>query len=809
MATPIIRATGSLSGAGTAGVDKNVVEAETVTFDDTAPANVGASYVWTLTHQPIGSTATLSNPTSATPSLVPDATGTYRINCVVNGVAHSARLVAVLLPHTSTRIPHFQEEATWNGDSNDEGWHEALTYFMRQLDDVAGGSGGPGRNAGIKYTYSTNVASSDPGSGKLKFDSTTLSLITNLRISETDGDGNAISALLSTLDDSTTLTARSTVMIVKDSDPASIIVFQVSAALTDHGLWDDVNITYLLSSGTFLNGDTVKMFIAQTGDKGTTGDDGADGRAAGIKYTYSTDTANSDPGTGKLKFNTTTLASIATLRISETDGDSNAIAALLAMLGASTNTTKATVVMTKDGDPSVMLAFSVTSALTDNGTWDSCTVSYLSSSGSFANNDVVKLDFAYTGDIGPAVGAAGGQLGGTYPNPDVRGLRETTGPTNLTMAGVNDGELLKRSGSNIIGFPFPTVVLDPYAAFKPHKRWIGAGCFRTGGSGSEPWTADSASPTLQWGTFIFAYPEVAPYDATIDAARHYCDSAAPVFWIAIARNTTDWDGNPYPGTIVSLMSFNTGGLVGARLRGGTLSASVSKGELFWVLYQCDGLHSTFGHREGTAFRPLLGDIVPEIASSTVPYYHRGVIGWVTHRQLTYSTSITDFPSATAAQTIDTDTLDFDWSTVTAAAASLSGRLATTAALPACTAAGSGVGKTLTANANGVLTVDSVTVNLNDVVLVQNEATGADNGLYKCTQAGAVGAKFILTRSTSMDTTGAQTTPGVTINVTEGTIYNGQTFVLTGKAKMLGQGSLPLLSAGGNTIQRPSVFFRYA
>ena len=80
------------------------------------------------------------------------------------------------------------------------------------------------------------------------------------------------------------------------------------------------------------------------------------------------------------------------------------------------------------------------------------------------------------------------------------------------------------------------------------------------------------------------------------------------------------------------------------------------------------------------------------------------------------------------------------------------RLATTAALAANTYANgtAGVGATLTASAVGILTVDAINVVLNDIILVKNEAAGANNGLYKCTTAGTAGVAYVLTRQVNMD-----------------------------------------------------------
>ena len=84
------------------------------------------------------------------------------------------------------------------------------------------------------------------------------------------------------------------------------------------------------------------------------------------------------------------------------------------------------------------------------------------------------------------------------------------------------------------------------------------------------------------------------------------------------------------------------------------------------------------------------------------------------------------------------------------------RLATAVALPANTYNNgvSGVGATLTANANGALSVDGVLVVANNRILVKNEAAQANNGIYTVTQVGNGSTPYILTRATDFDSAGA-------------------------------------------------------
>jgi hypothetical protein len=87
--------------------------------------------------------------------------------------------------------------------------------------------------------------------------------------------------------------------------------------------------------------------------------------------------------------------------------------------------------------------------------------------------------------------------------------------------------------------------------------------------------------------------------------------------------------------------------------------------------------------------------------------------------------------------------------------SIAVNVATTTALPASTYNNgvNGVGATLTRNTNGTTgTIDGITVGLGDRILVKNQASQIQNGVYGVTVLGTGSTAFVLTRTTDSDTT---------------------------------------------------------
>ena len=112
--------------------------------------------------------------------------------------------------------------------------------------------------------------------------------------------------------------------------------------------------------------------------------------------------------------------------------------------------------------------------------------------------------------------------------------------------------------------------------------------------------------------------------------------------------------------------------------------------------------------------------------------------------------------------------------------------ATTANLVATYSNGtSGVGATLTNNdTQAALVIDGVTLSVSDRVLVKNQTSGLENGIYTVTDTGSVSTNWVLTRATDMDTS-AEVDGGDFTFVTGGSTWDNTGWVQTATGVTIG------------------------
>jgi len=103
------------------------------------------------------------------------------------------------------------------------------------------------------------------------------------------------------------------------------------------------------------------------------------------------------------------------------------------------------------------------------------------------------------------------------------------------------------------------------------------------------------------------------------------------------------------------------------------------------------------------------------------------------------------------------------------------RVATTAALATSTY-DNGAG-TITADSNGALSIDGVSVSVNDRVLIKDQASAVQNGIYKVTATGSGAAQWVLTRAPDADTA-SELTGGTFFFVEEGSSNADNGYVAT-------------------------------
>lgn len=127
-------------------------------------------------------------------------------------------------------------------------------------------------------------------------------------------------------------------------------------------------------------------------------------------------------------------------------------------------------------------------------------------------------------------------------------------------------------------------------------------------------------------------------------------------------------------------------------------------------------------------------------------------------------------------------------------------VATTSNLTATYSNGtSGVGATLTnSGTQAALTLDGITLAAGNRVLVKDQTTALQNGIYTVTNIGSSSTNWILTRATDYDVI-AQTVRGDIINVISGTVSSSSLWMLTSSITTIGTDSFTFASTDRNSF----------
>ena len=129
------------------------------------------------------------------------------------------------------------------------------------------------------------------------------------------------------------------------------------------------------------------------------------------------------------------------------------------------------------------------------------------------------------------------------------------------------------------------------------------------------------------------------------------------------------------------------------------------------------------------------------------------------------------------------------------------RVATTANLSATYSNGSsGVGATLTnSGTQAAISIDGVSLSLNDRVLVWNQTTQLQNGIYSVTAVGSGSTNWVLTRTTDFNNT-STIQPGAITYIRSGTAYANTNFQMTTAGPItVGTTSLVFVGSAGTAI----------
>lgn len=278
-----------------------------------------------------------------------------------------------------------------------------------------------GADAGMKYSFESSTTMAAPASGGLRLNNATLASVTAMAVNATNADSVDVSDFVAQWDDSTNL-VKGYVEIRKEGSGTVLAVFQISS-VTDNTSWLQLALVYVSGSGSLSASDKVYLVPFITGN-------GAN--SPGIRQTYSSTTADADPGAGTFRLNNATPASATAAYLDNLDVGGSTVSTIIDLWDDSTNTTKGYLLIQKSMDSLVWASFAVTGSVVDGTGYRKLTLTSGAGSGAFTNGDVFSIVFLRAGDKG-----ADGTIAGSTGASDNRLLRsDGVGGTTLQNSAI-------------------------------------------------------------------------------------------------------------------------------------------------------------------------------------------------------------------------------------------------------------------------------------------------------------------------------------------------------------------------------------